>query len=210
MKITIEKIAKLTGIDGGDIVAVYPYGSRVYGTHSESSDYDYIVVYSGSYEKESQQYDSCDKMLSAHTHSAEQWQLHIDNHKIFALECLSIADPLMQPSKKFSFKLDKAKLRAEISSKSSNSWVKCKKKLEVEDDYVTGIKSLFHSFRMPKFGIQIAKYGKIVDFSEANNMWFDGFKPMISLRPSWRIIKDIYQPQHNQLMSEFRSHAEKN
>lgn len=106
------------------------------------------------------------------------------------------------------FILDKAALRVEVSSKTSNSWVKCKKKLEAENDYVTGIKSLFHSFRMPIFGIQIAKYGKIVDYSEANSMWFEDFKPMLSERPSWNTIKDIYQQRHNQLMTEFRKVAE--
>ena len=34
-----------------DILAIYPYGSRVYGTASEVSDYDYIIVTKGAFLK---------------------------------------------------------------------------------------------------------------------------------------------------------------
>ena len=54
----------------------------------------------------------------------------------------------------------------------------------------------------------IAKYGKIVDYTESNSLWFDQFKVMLTERPSWNDIKEIYQPQHNALMTEFRKLAE--
>ena len=202
--IRLDQISGLCGIDASDIYEIYPYGSRVYGTNSEASDYDFIVVYTGDYEKDSQQYDSHDGRNSAHTYSVQKWKEHLVAHKMFALECTF----LQGPYQKMPFILDKTALRVEVSSKTSNSWVKCKKKLEVENDYPTGIKSLFHSFRMPMFGIQIAKYGKIVDYSEANRLWFEEFKPMLTERPSWDAIKTIYQPRHNALMSEFRTYAE--
>ena len=34
-----------------------------------------------------------------------------------------------------------------------------------------GKKSLFHAIRIVMFGIQISKYGKIVDYSAANHIW---------------------------------------
>lgn len=202
--IRLDQIAGLCDIAETDIYEIYPYGSRVYGTHSDASDYDYIVVYEGNYQKDGQQYDSHDGRISTHTHSIEKWKEHIANHKMFALECTFLEGDY----KKLPFVLDKSALRVEVSSKTSNSWVKCKKKLEVENDYTTGIKSLFHAFRMPTFGIQIAKYGKIVDYTEANSLWFDQFKAMLTERPSWNDIKEIYQPQHNALMTEFRKLAE--
>lgn len=202
--IRLDQISGLCQIDPSEIYEIYPYGSRVYGTHSESSDYDFIVVYTGDYTKESQQYNSHDGRYSAHTYSLSKWNELVVAHKIFALECLFLNDSY----RTVPFTLNNPTLRVEISSKSSNSWVKCKKKLEVENDYLTGIKSIFHAFRMPMFGIQIAKYGKIVDYSEANSLWFSEFKPMLTERPSWSEIKSVYQPRHNALMTSFRVRAE--
>lgn len=204
-QLRLDQVSGLCDIAPEDIFEIYPYGSRVYGTNSESSDYDFIVVYCGDYEKDGQQYDSHDGRYSAHTYSVEKWNEHLSSHKIFALECSFLEGPY----KKMPVSIDKSVLRVEISSKTSNSWVKCKKKLEVENDYLTGIKSIFHAFRMPMFGMQIAKHGRVVEYSEANQLWFEEFKPMLMERPSWGQIKEIYQPRHNALMTEFRKVANK-
>jgi predicted nucleotidyltransferase len=200
-----NKILQISKIAETDIVCVYPYGSRVYGTHDFNSDFDYITVYRGDDSKNNQQYDSFDKTISTHTYNLEKWREHISNHKIFALECIS----LIGDYPKFGFNLNLSILRKEISATASNSWVKCKKKIEIENDYNIAIKSIFHSFRIPMFGIQIAKYGKIVDFHEANYMWVDQFKEMVYSEPSWQEIKEKYKPMHNQLMTKFRKFAEK-
>lgn len=201
----IQKIADIAGIPVDSIVEVYPYGSRVYGTASANSDSDYQLVYRGSYNKDSCQYDSRDKKISVHTHSVESWDRHLQNHKIFALECQFLGKEYWKPS----FSLDLSQLRHEISAKTSNSWVKCKKKITVENDYVIGIKSMFHAFRMPMFGIQIATHGSIVDYSEANYLWRDEFKPMLSMRVKWSELNEAYKPAHNALMTEFRQVAAK-
>ena len=186
-----------------DIIHMFPYGSRVYGTHSYDSDYDFIIVYGGEDKsKDAQQYDSHSKDLSVTTYHIDSWKEHLANHKIFAMECQSYG--YTEPSK-----IDLPLLRKEISSKASNSWVKCKKKLELHDEYYIGIKSLFHSFRIPMFGIQLAKHGRIINFAEANHMWFNEFEPMLHSRPMWEEIKAEYQPRHNALMTEFRKYAEK-
>lgn len=199
------QIIRLTQLPEKDFAVLYPYGSRVYGTNSPQSDYDYIMVFDGQNGKDAQQYDSHDGKLSVHTYSSESWQQHLNDHKIFAMECHFIL-----PVDRFNFKLNHALLRKEISSKASNSWVKCKKKLTVEtNEYHIGIKSLFHSFRIPMFGIQIATEGSIVDYSVANDLWFNEFEPMLLTMPTWDQIKEIYQPRHNELMSEFRKVAEK-
>ena len=206
---TLEAILRVAQIPESKVLAVYPYGSRVYGTHGHSSDHDYIVVYDFDYNdvvnKDSQQYDSYDKSISVHTYHEQTWNRHLDDQKIFAVECHSL-----MPMEMFSFQCRHDLLRKEISSKASNSWVKCKKKLTVEtgEEHI-GIKSLFHSFRIPMFGIQVAQQGRIVDFTVANDLWFNEFEPMLHNIPTWDIIKEEYQPRHNALMSEFRKYAEK-
>lgn len=201
---TIKQILNLVGLEESDIIAIYPYGSRVYGTNTFHSDYDYLLVYQGTKGQDGQQYDSHDGKLSVHTYSAEAWQQHLNDHKIFAMEAFCTMD--VPP---FTFTLDKALLRKEISAKASNSWVKCKKKLEVADEYYIGIKSLFHSFRIPMFGIQIATHGRITDFSVANKLWKDELEVVLLHRPTWEDLKREYQPRHNALMTEFRKLAEK-
>ena len=45
MKYTAEEICTELHLDINDIWNIYPYGSRVYLSHDEYSDYDYIIVY---------------------------------------------------------------------------------------------------------------------------------------------------------------------
>lgn len=62
--------------------------------------------------------------------------------------------------------VDMSQLRHTISSTSSNSYVKAKKKLTVEKDYdkLSSMKSLYHSFRLLNYGCQLAEYGYVKDF----------------------------------------------
>ena len=61
-------------------------------------------------------------------------------------------------------------LRTSISTITSNSWVKGKKKLIITVDYDLNLalKSVFHSLRILDFGIQISENKKIVNFSNCN------------------------------------------
>lgn len=100
---------------------------------------------------------------------------------------------------KFEFVLDLEQLRRSISGVVSNSWVKAKKKMAQGDDYI-GRKSMWHSLRILMFGIQVAKYGKIVDFSEANEYYDDIVK---GNAPYSELVK-VYKPIMNAKQSEFR------
>ncbi len=192
---------------------IYPYGSQVYGTQQHNSDYDYIVV-------DDNARDGCEEIcycgsdeLNVHFHSPSHWIEMIKEHKIFAME--SIFQETKDLYRKH-FNLDLSKLRKEISEKSSNSWVKCKKKLTVEHDYRIGLKSLFHSFRIIDFGIQIARDGCINEyyscrmrslFNEINQIY-----PCLNrdtAQEEWERINTKYKSLHNQMMTEFRSLAPK-
>jgi len=179
---------------------VFPYGSRVYGTNSETSDYDYIIVSSIGYDP---------PKPNITYYSKKEFQDKINEHEISALECIFLPGEYYQEiSKQFTFELDLPKLRSSISSKASNSWVKAKKKFTIEKDkdiYI-GKKSLFHSLRIIDFGIQIARYKKIVDYSCTNDIWFE-----IRDNPSedYNDYKTKYQPIYNSKMTEFRKLAPK-
>lgn len=97
-------------------------------------------------------------------------------------------------------------LRESISEKISHSWVKGKKKLTVgsvpprEDDRRSGMKSIFHSFRICDYGIQIMERGKIIDYGSMNMYWdrlknFDG---------TWNDLSHEFKPEFNALKTKFK------
>lgn len=185
-----------------DRMIIFPYGSRVYKTNKENSDYDYILVIATRENVTGREIDTKD--ITLHLHTKEDFQSQLFLHKVPIMECYFQKD--FNCDKIFDFKLDLQNLRKEFSAKASNSWVKCKKKLEIEREPYIGLKSLFHSLRILMFGIQIAKTGKIYDYSEANYIWKEIIE---SGRFDWHYYKEKYQPLYNKLHSEFKLLAPK-
>lgn len=189
------------------ILNVYPYGSRVYGTAGYQSDYDFIIIMKNkSIEK--------DYMDSRNNKNITIYQENsfidlIGRHRIFALECFFLPkEKMLKCDKDFNFKLNLKTLRSSISEKSSQSWVKAKKKFEVEIDrniYI-GKKSLFHSLRIIDFGCQIAEFKTIKNYSSSNYLWNE-----ISSNPSenWNDYYSKYHDLFNSTMTEFRRLAPK-
>lgn len=189
------------------ILNIYPYGSRVYKTADEQSDTDLIVVS-----------DSDDRLVETQLiwpgidltiWTAATYQQLLDDHDPSALECWHLPDDMAIRSRDFRFHLDLGKLRQSFSAKSSNSWVKAKKKIKVHGEWRLGLKSLFHSLRILGFGIQIAKTGRIADYTCANHYWHDIMIQYYGTldagkEPCWQDFKDYWQPHYNRLHSEFR------
>lgn len=190
------------------VITMFYYGSTVYGTITDKSDTDIVAIVD----------DKID--LSEFTNGI--WEYHLDNidyqfineskfiemvknHHIVALEMLSLPSNrvIKGDVKKYEqyFVLDKWKLRQVISSIASNAFAKAHKKMTVEKDYdlYRGQKSLFHSIRVMLFGIQIAKYGKIEDYTEANRYW----TMISSMKDSpWQVYKETFKPIINTIRSE--------
>lgn len=175
------------------IIQSYPYGSVVYGTKSKQSDMDAIIVVECDGELN---YDVRNWGCDFTVYSESSFIKKIDEHHISVLEC--IFQFKSDPYREY-FKLDTEKLRRSISSVSSNSFVKCKKKLSEGEIYI-GKKSMFHSIRILGKGIQIAKFGEINDYSWANHF----LDELFSMGDEWEPIKDRFQPIFNSLKSEFR------
>jgi len=195
-----EKI--LNQINSKDILNIYRYGSVVYGTNTELSDEDFIVIIKDGLEK-----DIIIDGMDLHLIPLEVFNKKLEEHDPMALECLYLPDSCkVLENKDLKHKIDIEKLRNSFSAKASNSWVKAKKKLEVEKDFNVYLakKSLFHSLRILTFGMQIASYGKIINYSAANNFWNN-----IKDNPSteWTIYKEEFQSTYNRLKTTFRKLA---
>ncbi len=80
--------------------------------------------------------------------------------------------------------------------------------MRIEDDnYMGGEKSLFHSLRILKFGIQIIAIGEITDFSEANYIReeIDNFTGDNEFNLTWASYKYAWSPLRKELQRKLRN-----
>lgn len=199
---TLETIIKASGLHKSRVFNVTIFGSRVYGTSNSESDWDVIMVANNSVESIEIKND----LFNIHIYTPNKYQADLDWHRINNLECQFAPDwAKLKETIKFEFEFNGPKLRHATSHISSNSYVKCKKKLIITDEYNTGVKSLFHSIRIPMFATQIASEVRITDFSCANFVW-DKIKSKVW---TWEELDNEFGPLHNQVLTEFRKVASK-
>lgn len=194
----LEEIIKKSGLHPSRIFNVYLFGSRVYQTSNSHSDWDVIIVANNSVEST----EIRNGLYNIHIYTPNKFKSDLDWHRPNNLEC--IFAPHWARLKetidyKKDFKLNIAKLRHATSHVSSNSWVKAKKKL-IGDEYTIGVKSLFHSMRIPVFSEQIVKFGEIKDFTSANWIW-DKIK---SKRWDWEELDNEFRVSRNEILTNFR------
>lgn len=192
----------------------YPFGSLLYGTADEHSDRDIVVILPYVLEKKESKARVMDCDVQIYTE--DEWYYKIRNHDILALECLNTT-PIYEFSHRIfcdKFELNREILRESISTICNNSWVKGKKKLIVSGDYDkrAALKSIFHSIRIYKYGTQVARYGKIVQFDEVNWLWHELKKlgEEFDADILWEKINDKYRSLYNSTASEFKHYAPKN
>jgi len=180
---------------------IYVFGSRVYGTHSEGSDWDVVVVGNSSVDS----LEIKHALFNIHVYTPKKFQEDLDWHMPKNLECAMAPEwAKLKQDIDFRFELQPAKLRHAISHVSSNSWVKAKKKL-TGGEYSIGVKSLFHAIRIPMFGTQIAASGSIGDFGCANHIW----NRIKEKQWDWNGLDAEFRAEHNRALSEFRKLASK-
>jgi hypothetical protein len=178
------------------------YGSRVYGTATSGSDYDIycIVELSG----ESNHLPTSIIMDIHNTDS--KIDLTIRSIDIFMKDIKSghpfVYEILFSPQKfklirneeinQYRDSMDvvnsfeiKKQIRHGFSEKASWSEVRARKKL-ADGEILCAMKSLYHSYRILGFGIQIGTYGKIVDWESGKEY----LKELLSLDP--RVLDDQY------------------
>ena len=198
-----RELIKRIKIDDKDILNVYQYGSRVYKTNRNESDWDFIIVLNN---KTNEQFS--DNLINVNYYTPLEFEERLNNHEISALECHFLPEEFKwKELLHYSFKLDLVKLRHALAAKSSNSFSKAHKKLTVPKDYDLNIgkKSLFHAFRIISFGIQIAEEERIFNYSECNDL----FNEIMSAYNNWDSLFEIYKPRYNELCSNFRLLAPK-
>jgi predicted nucleotidyltransferase len=123
-----DEILTLTALKATDVLACYAYGSRVYGTATAASDYDFIVV------ADAEEREINDGTMNIHVDHPDNFQRRLREHDISCMECyfLPVRRDFIFKGRPWNFELDRQQLRHAISAKASNSFVKAKKKIMVE------------------------------------------------------------------------------
>lgn len=200
MNVTVERIAWIRK----HALNIYPYGSVVYGTYEDGiSDKDYIVILPPYlYQLDKQQWECGNEQYILY--ATKTWREKLNRHDIDALECQFLPPELViKQTITFDFTLVTAKLRQSISHASSNSWVKCKKKLTVEKDYAprVGKKSLWHALRILQFGTQLMDHKRIINYASCS-AYHDEI--VNNSNNDWEYYKAHYQPIYNMMKSQFK------
>ena len=192
--LTLEEVIAKSGLHPTRILNVYLFGSRCYGTASEKSDYDILILA----KTVSPETELVVDNFNIHILTIDRFMEGLKNHNIRNIECL-LSPFILKEDIKIPLQINIKGLRHSISHVCSNSWVKCMKKLQVGEYYI-GIKSLFHALRITIFGTQIAKTGTINNWTEANYIW-DELK---SKEWTWAELAHKYQGTRNKLNTEFK------
>lgn len=188
-----------------NVIALYNYGSHVYQTATEKSDTDFIIVL-----KEKNNLLAVNEIIKhadVNIYEKLEFEKLIEEHEISVLECLFLKPQyIWKESNKWDFNLSLPQLRKACSAKSSNSWVKAKKKLIVDEDYnlYIGQKSAWHAIRILEFGRQIATTGKIDDFTAVNHLYL----PILAC-PDWLTIDSKFRQVYNSTSTNFKLVAPK-
>lgn len=204
MLLNKDKIIAATGLHPLKIKNIYVFGSRVYGTATADSDYDVIVVANSMNEKT----EIIHEDLNIHIWTPDKFIRDLKELDMHNLECIfapdhaRIMEKVNYVDKNFSINPDKMKYAA--MTQSFNRFHTAKIKI-LDGDIHRGTKSLFHSLRILLFAQQILKYGRIEDFTEANQFWAD-IKLDLQLTKNikdgeemWRYFKGRYIDQKIEL-----------
>lgn len=198
---TAQDIIVHSGLHTKRVHNIYVFGSRIYNTHSDSSDWDIIMVANNSVEAIELKLEK----YNIHIYTPDKFKEDLLWHRINNLECIYAPKwAKLQENIHYNLDIDLPKLRHATSHISSNSWVKCKKKLEI-GEYHIGIKSLYHSLRIPLFATQVATSGSIYDFQVANYIW----DKLVSKVWTWDELDLEFRELRNSILSDFRKVCEK-
>jgi len=196
-KILLLNILENMNISYENVLGLYTIGSNLYDSTDEYSDLDYVIIVKDNIQ--SKQIES--ETLDLHIYNESYYKELISNCDDIALSCYFQDYPIM----KYEYKteINFRKLRESLSRKSSNSYVKAKKKL-LQNDFRLAYKSMFHSFRLIEFGINIINKSKGVSTSVFYSYYDITYFENIFSRYDWEEIHKLLKPEYNSLKSDFR------
>lgn len=189
-------LLRILGRSAAEVHALVRCGSRVYGTATATSDEDFVAVLARRDAKQDLVFGS---NVNVVVHGLDSFREAIAGQSVFALECLFLPAEhrLVDPKPAFVFKLDRARLAASATARSTSDFKKAGKQFDEEP--LASKKKLFHALRVPMFALQIARSGRITDYAQANHHWA-AIRDDESV--AWEDYERAYGPVREDLLKE--------
>ena len=183
----VNEIISLSGMKSYKIRNIYCFGSHLYGTNSEESDHDIAIV--GAHMLPYEEIKAGD--YDIHIFTPDHFQDLLDKSYCKAIECIK-APPqfILQENMQFRFNPSPNKLVCDFLQQSNTSWNTAKIKIR-EGDIWKGKKGIFHALRILAFGVQLKRFGTIVEWNCASR-WNE-----IKIRDwfNWKDYSNQYKPR---------------
>jgi len=201
----LQKVCSELNLNPSNVLNVYQFGSRVYGTATSTSDWDFVIVCKDYYGEVF--VENKENTINANVFNPETFQIGINEHYIYLLLCLFLPKQnVWKEEYKPNFTLCLPKLRSTVSYESARTWVKAKKKFTIENKKPLGRKNIVNSIREIRFAIQIATLGMISDYTICNELKKEVCESDSS---DWDYYQKIYRPLFKKYLKEFRQVAPK-
>jgi predicted nucleotidyltransferase len=199
---TVDDIIKASGIHPLKIRNITLYGSQIYGTAREGSDYDLIMVAGHLLEHEEKRATVNGVLLNIHIITPDKFLADLKMHNIMNLECLFAPEwARLQEKLTLPVEINVKKLIKNNLAQSYSSWQGGKMKIQ-KYDFPRGLKSIFHSIRMLMFAEQIAAHGKITNFPAANHLYSE----IVDCdKIEWSYFREKYLPLKIELEEKLKS-----
>lgn len=178
-------------------------GSRVYGTAGPGSDEDFFIVLADERAKQDLLFRGGANFV---VHGLGSFREALADQSVFAMEGLfaPAEHRLKEPRTKVPFTVDRGRLAASASARSTSDWAKAARTFAEEPRAAK--KKLFHALRVPMFARQVATRGRITDFGEATPLWIE-----IAGRPEteWDAYERAYGRLREKICEELGALAKK-
>lgn len=181
-----------------DIHSVFRSGSHVYGTASSTSDEDFVVLLHDSNTRPDLLFRP---QVNVNVHSIFSFQTSLNKHSIFALECFFLPQEhrLKESSPKLQCTLNAKTIFESANKRALSDFKKSARCFEHEP--FASKKKLFHAIRVLMFARQLIRHHTIVDYAEANSIWYELCK---ETDQQWSTYPLKYEPLFEQLLYEIK------
>eukprot|EP01080_Neovahlkampfia_damariscottae_P006732 gene6732-10897_t len=206
----LKEIFTRTNFDQEEKYNIYLTGSRVYGTHSKTSDYDIYIITTDEYfqklskKKQNEEEYECLYFddININLYSKRNFEQKLKENWLQALMCFySSKENVLVKSFDFSFEILYRKLGKSVIGESGKHYEMARRKWDSENLYCCK-KYLIHSFRDFMFGIQIAKKFKIENFQSANDLYKE---VMEETKKEWEFYDGKYHKIYEDLKVQFQN-----
>jgi predicted nucleotidyltransferase len=167
--VSAEQLIQQLNLDDNRVVNIYQFGSRVYGTSNDKSDYDVSIVLDGSFpnKKNTLKYDND---FDVNFYSRAEFLQKMDEHYMNILEHLYLPQQyilLHRHDFANDMKLDLKKLAKAVPDTVQECMTNAKT-LFNQNQMLKGKKKAFHAIRFIMLATQLAEHGRITDYTVAN------------------------------------------